>query len=389
MSMIETTDQLAALCARLAEEPFVTVDTEFLRDKTYWPQLCLVQLASRREAVAIDPLAPGIDLDPLFALMANPAVLKVFHAARQDVEIFVQMAGAVPAPLFDTQVAAMVCGFGDAASYETLAGKLAGARIDKSSRFTDWSNRPLTDRQVEYALADVTHLRVVYDKLSQRLAKSGRADWLAEEMAVLTNAATYRLDPDQAWTRLKPRGGTPQFLNVLRAVAAWRETEAQKRNLPRTRLIRDESILELASQTPTTVEDLARSRSITRGQAEGALGQSLLAAVKRGLEQPTSEAPRLADRLEVPSGRAALIELLKVLLKANCERHQVAQRLVAVSSDLDLIACQEHPDVPAMRGWRYEIFGADAQSLKRGELALTVDRDQIRVVKLAEVAISP
>src|SRR5271168_31102 len=300
MTVITDSSTLADFCGRLNTEVFVTVDTEFMRDRTYWPDLCLVQIAGTEAAAAIDPMAEGIDLAPMFELLANPQVLKVFHAARQDLEIFFLQGGRLPAPIFDSQVAAMVCGFGDSVSYETLAARLAGARIDKSFRFTDWSKRPLSDRQLTYALGDVTHLRLIYEKLSKRLHASGRERWVDEEMAVLTDPATYRLDPETAWMRLKPRSGSPKFLNVLKAVAAWRETEAQRRNLPRNRLVRDEALLEIAAQAPGNVADLSRTRTLSRGTAEGVVGEALLAAVARGLATPLDQAPKLADRPEVP-----------------------------------------------------------------------------------------
>lgn len=381
MNLISDSAELAELCAGLAHEPYITIDTEFLRDKTYWPQLCLIQVAGKDAAAAIDPLSP-IDMAPLTALLDNAAVLKVFHAARQDLEIFYNLTGSIPHPLFDTQVAGMVCGFGDSVSYETLAAKLAGAKIDKSFRFTDWSNRPLSDKQLHYALSDVTHLRVVYEKLAARLAKTGRSSWLDEEMAILTNPATYKLDPEESWMRLKPRNGSPKFLNVLRELAAWRETEAQRRNLPRNRLLRDEALLEVAALLPHSVADLSRSRSVGKGIAEGSVGQALLEAVERGLARPASDAPILAERLDVPPGRGPLIELLKVLLKLKCESHDVAQKLVATVSDLEAIACSDTADVPAMSGWRFEVFGTDALALKQGRIALTVANDAIRMVRL-------
>src|SRR5258706_12828206 len=296
MTVITDSSTLAALCHRLASEVFIPVTTEFMRDRTYWPDLCLVQVPAPEEAAAIDPMAEGIDLAPLFELLANPQVLKVFHAARQDLEIFFLLMGALPVPLFDSQVAGMVCGFGDSVSYETLAARLAGARIDKSFRFTDWAKRPLSDRQITYALGDVTHLRPIYEKLSKRLHSSGRERWVDEEMAILTDPATYRLDPETAWMRLKPRSGSAKFLNVLKAGAAWRETEAQRRNLPRNRLVRDEALLEIAAQAPASVADLARTRGMTRGTAEGAVGEGLLSAVVRGLALPPEPAPPLAER---------------------------------------------------------------------------------------------
>lgn len=380
--MIATQEALDAFCQRMSTEPFLAVDTEFLRDKTYWPQLCLVQVAGTDEAAAIDPLADGIDLAPLHRLMNDPGILKVFHAARQDLEIFFHLTGTVPAPLFDTQVAAMVCGFGESASYETLASKLARAQIDKSSRFTDWSARPLTDKQLSYALSDVTHLRVVYDKLNQRLIRAKRAHWIAEEMAILSDPATYRLDPEQAWVRLRPRTNNPRFLSILRELASWREQEAQRRNLPRNRLLRDEALLEVAATAPTGTSDLARSRSLTRGIVEGPIGDALLAAVARGAAVPTDQAPRMAERADLPPGRAPLVELLKVLLKTKCEQHDVAQKLIASSADLEHIACSDTANVPALQGWRREVFGDDALALKRGQLALTAQDDGIALVRL-------
>ncbi len=381
MKLITDAAELAELCTRLKSEPYITIDTEFLRDKTYWPQLCLVQVAGANEAVAIDPLV-GMDLAPLAALLADPDVVKVFHAARQDVEIFYQLTGTIPHPLFDTQVAAMVCGFGDSVGYETLAGKLAGAKIDKSLRFTDWSNRPLSDKQLHYAISDVTHLRIVYEKLSARLAKSGRSSWLEEEMAILTDPNTYRLSPDEAWQRLKPRSNSPKFLNVLRELASWRESEAQRRNVPRNRILRDEALLEVAALLPQSIADLARSRSVGKSMAEGSLGAVMIEVVARGLARSASDAPILAERLEVPQGRGPLIELLKVLLKLKSESNDVAQKLIANVADLEAIACSDQADVPALKGWRLEVFGDDALALKQGRLALTVANDAIRIIRL-------
>ena len=381
MTLIDTTDGLAAFCQRQAQTEYITVDTEFMRDKTYWPLLCLVQVAGPEAAAAIDPLAPGIDLAPLFALMADPGVLKVFHAARQDIEIFVNMAGAVPAPLFDTQVAAMVCGFGDAVSYETLANKLAGAQIDKSSRFTDWAHRPLTERQLNYALSDVVPLRSVYEKLAQRLAKTGRAQWLAEEMGELTDPATYRQDPGEAWRRLKVRSNNRRLLALVHELAAWREVAAQQRNLPRNRLLRDEAILEIAAHAPADVAELARTRGLGRNFAEGKLGGEILAVVKRVLASPESDYPVPPPRYEPPAGIGPLVDLLRVLLKLRCEEHGVAQKLVADTEDLELIAADDGAAVRALHGWRADLFGKDALDLKHGRLALTAAGKKVRLVR--------
>ncbi len=383
MHIIESAAALAAFCQKQAHADYITVDTEFMRDKTYWPQLCLVQIAGPEEAAIIDPLAPGMELAPLLALMADSAVLKVFHAARQDIEIFVNLTGAVPAPLFDTQVAAMVCGFGDAVSYETLAGKLAGAHIDKSSRFTDWAHRPLTERQLQYALTDVVPLRTVYEKLAQRLARTNRAHWLAEEMAVLTDLATYRQDPQEAWRRFKLRTGNRKMLALVRELAAWRETAAQQRNLPRNRLLRDESILEIAAHAPATVADLARTRGLGRNFAEGKLGAELLAAVKRASAMPESDYPQPPPRREPPPGIGPLVDLLRVLLKLRAEENDVAQKLVADSEDLEMIAADDAAPVRALQGWRGELFGKDALDLKHGRLALTAAGKRIKLVRLA------
>jgi ribonuclease D len=385
MMVISDTAALARFCDEQRGTSFVAVDTEFMRERTYWPILCLVQVAGPIEAAAIDPLAPGIDLTPLLALMADESILKVFHAARQDVEIFLNLSGTVPKPLFDTQIAAMVCGFGDAASYETLVGKLAQASLDKSSRFTDWSRRPLTERQIRYALADVVHLRTVYDGLQQRLASNGRAAWFAEDMAELADPATYRSEPSEAWRRFRLRGRVdPRFFGVLREVAAWRETAARQRNLPRGRIMRDEAVLEIASHTPKTTEALGRSRSLGKGVAEGRLGNEILEAVQRGLANSNALEVPAPSRADTPPGLGPLIELLRVLLKQRCEEHQVAQKLVATAEDLEAIAADDRASVPAVFGWRYDIFGKDALALKHGRLALTVRRNRITLVEVAE-----
>lgn len=379
---ITTTDALAQFCASLSQAEFVTVDTEFMRETTFWPKVCLIQVAGPEEARVIDPLADGLDMAPLFELLRNKNVLKVFHAARQDLEIFVRQMGEVPAPLFDTQVAAMVCGFGDQVSYETLAGKLANAQIDKSSRFTDWARRPLTAKQILYALSDVTYLRKCYEKLSAKLQKSGRADWLNAEMATLTDPATYDLAPMDAWRRLKPRVTRPEYLAVLQAVAAWRETEARQRDIPRQRILRDEAAMEIAAHPPKSSEDLGHIRGLSKGFAEGKMGQSLLSAIAARLEAPRDTWPQIEREAELPRGIGPIVELLKVLLKQKCDEHDVAQKLVAASSDLDKIAADDNADVPALQGWRRELFGNDALRLKRGELALAVNGNRIKLVEL-------
>jgi len=384
MPMIANTQELTAFCARLSSAPYITVDTEFMREKTYFPQLCLVQVAGPDEARAIDPLAPDIDLAPLFELLANPKVIKVFHAARQDIEIFLHLSGAVPQPLFDTQVAAMVCGFGDSVGYETLASQLAKARIDKSMRFTDWSLRPLTDKQVQYALADVTHLRVVYEKLLRKLERNGRLEWLSEEMGALSEPGTYRTNPEDAWRRLKPRSSSPKFLAVLKELAAWREREAQERDIPRQRMLRDETLMEIAAHHPADTNELGRTRGLGKGLVEGKMGVALLEAVKRGLALPEDQIPKPPERVELPRGLGPVVDLLKVLLKMKCDEHGVAQKLVANTADVEAIAASDDSDVPALHGWRRELFGEDALALKHGRLGLgfCTDGRRLRLVPL-------
>ncbi|MBW4089535.1 MAG: ribonuclease D [Proteobacteria bacterium] len=379
--LIETTEALAALCARLRTEEFVTVDTEFMRERTYWPELCVVQLAGTGDVAVVDALAEGIDLAPLGELFADPAVLKVFHAARQDIEIFVLRYGAVPTPLFDTQVAAMVAGFGDQAGYDTLVQTLAGGQIDKAHRFSDWAARPLSPAQLAYAAADVTWLRIVYEQLRDRLARDHRLEWVGEEMAVLADPATYRAEPEDMWLRLRPRSTNRRYLGMVRALAAWREREAQRINIPRQRLLKDETLLEIAASAPETPEGLARARGISKGFAEGRTGVALLEAIANARALPEDAlpvVPRGTEGAARPS--PALVALLKVLLAAKCEQHHVAPRLVAVSEDLDRLAQGEDAGVPALHGWRREVFGADALALRDGRTALGVAGRQVRLI---------
>ncbi|MFN4088780.1 MAG: ribonuclease D [Alphaproteobacteria bacterium] len=380
MTLITQQDALAELCRDLARAEFVTVDTEFMRESTYWPQLCLVQLAGPDRHAAIDPLAPGLDLQPLYDLMADTSVLKVFHAARQDIEIFLHQGKVMPRPVFDTQIAAMVCGYGESVGYETLVVSLAGKRIDKVSRFTNWANRPLSPQQLEYALADVTHLRVVYQKLRERLDREGRTAWVEEEDATLVADGTYDLDPQNAWRRLRPRTDNPRFLAVLQAVAAWREREAQQRNSPRNWVLRDDTLMDIAAQAPKTPEALARSRGLPKGFADGRHGRGLLEAVAAGLAVPAEQRPRLAARADMPSSLAPVVELLKVLLKLSCDRHGVAAKLVASTADLEAIAMDDAADVPALHGWRREVFGEAALALKHGRAALAIRGRELTVV---------
>ncbi|MGH6947190.1 MAG: ribonuclease D [Kiloniellales bacterium] len=380
MTLISDPDQLAAFCERQREAAFVAVDTEFLRDSTYWPKLCLAQVAGPAEAAALDPLAPGMNLEPLFDLLHDPKVLKVFHSGRQDLEIFYLLMKDLPRPIFDTQVAAMVCGFGDSVGYDTLARKLAGVQIDKSSRFTDWSRRPLKKRQIDYALSDVTHLRTVYEHLNKKLEESDRSAWLDEEMSVLNNPETYRLEPASAWQRLKTRGSDPRYLAVLRELAAWRETQAQARDVPRSRVLRDEQIFDIAVHRPTTPEELAQTRGLSADLARGRIGREILAAVAAGLAVPDQELPRVPPRRELPNGTGPVVDLLKVLLKMKSEDFGVAQKLIANVSDLEEIAADDKAEVAALAGWRREIFGRDALALKHGRITLGVKRGKLRLV---------
>jgi len=374
--------RLDAFCKSLESADYIAVDTEFLRDRTYWPRLCLVQVAGPDEAAAIDTLAPDLDLQPLYDLMANRELLKVFHAGRQDVEIFFHATGAIPEPLFDTQVAAMVCGFGDQVSYENLIAKLVGAKTDKSSRFTDWSHRPLSQKQLNYALADVIHLRPAYEKLADKLEKSGRTRWLDQEMDILMDPETYRLDPELAWRRIKSRSGSRRFHATLRELAAWRETEAQTKDVPRNRILRDEAILEIAAQAPEDAAALDRMRALPKGYANSAAGGEILKTVKRAKNLPESELPQPPSREHRPAGLGAVSDLLKVLLKHVTEQHNVAPRLIASADDLERIAADDNADVPALQGWRRELFGEDALALKHGEVALAIKGKKTKVVRL-------
>ncbi|MEW9616117.1 ribonuclease D [Shinella sp. S4-D37] len=381
--MIETTAALAEACETLARSEYLTIDTEFLRETTFWPELCLIQLAGPETEVIVDPLAKGLDLAPFFALMANPAVLKVFHAARQDIEIIVNRGDLIPHPIFDTQVAAMVCGFGDSVSYDQLVQKIKSVHIDKSSRFTDWSRRPLSEKQLEYALADVTHLRDVYLALKEKLEAAGRSLWLTEEMAVLESRETYDLHPDDAWRRLKMRVKKPVELAVLQKVAAWREREARGRNVPRSRILKDDTIYEIAQQQPADAEALGRLRTIPKGWERSQSGAALLEAINEALAIPKADLPRLPRQTHVPEGAAAASEMLKVLLKIVSEKEGVAAKIIANSDDLEKIAADgETAEVAALSGWRRELFGETALHLIGGKVALRFVDRKIEAVEL-------
>ena len=381
MHMIDNTKALAVLSERLAKQPYIAVDTEFMRESTYWARLCLIQVAGGDDAAAIDPLADGIDLTPFYDLMVAPDIVKVFHSARQDLEIFHHERNIVPAPLFDTQVAAMVCGFGDSVGYEKLAGTLAGAKIDKSSQFTDWARRPLSERQIDYAVSDVTHLCKIYEKLHGKLRHTGRERWLDEEMAVLANPMTYTVHPESAWRRIKTRNRGGRFLAILQELAAWRDIEAQQRDKPRNRILRDEVLLAVAADAPKSLDDLRRVRSFPGNYAERPEAKAILTAVGKGLAVEESALPDSEARKALPRGAGPLVELLRVLLRMKSDYHDVAQKLIASAEDLERIALAEgEANVPALHGWRRELFGEDALALKRGEAALGVKGGRLALV---------
>jgi ribonuclease D len=376
MDLITTTSELAACCERLAQHPVITVDTEFLRETTYYPLLCVVQMASPDEAVVIDALAEGIDLKSFFDLMGDEKVLKVFHAARQDIEIVWHSANIVPHPIFDTQVAAMVLGYGDSIAYDQLVERITGHRPDKTHRFTDWSRRPLTAEQVHYAISDVTHLRDVFTALDADLKKRGRNDWVSEEMEVLTSPRTYDFHPERAWERLKTRVRKPKELAVLMEIAAWREQEAQSRDVPRSRVLKDDAVGDIATHAPTTVERLASLRSLPKGFERSKWGVDVLAAVQRGLARDPSTLPKL-EKPRNNSNGGAIVELLKVLLRMTSERHAVATKVIATVDDLEQIAADDNADVAALHGWRRDLFGEAALALKHGRLALAIESGRV------------
>ncbi|KXF77711.1 ribonuclease D [Paramesorhizobium deserti] len=383
MKLITTTQGLEEAVSALSKSDFVTIDTEFIRETTFWPELCLIQMASPDHTALVDALAPDLDLKPFFALMADEKVMKVFHAARQDIEIIFHLGDLIPHPVFDTQVAAMVCGFGDAISYDQLVHRVTGAHLDKSSRFTDWRRRPLSEKQLEYALADVTYLRDIYLHLKAELEKEGRADWVNEEMNILTARETYDLHPDDAWKRLKSRLRKPPELAVMRAVAAWREREARERNVPRGRVIKDDTIYEIAQQQPTDAEALGRLRTIPKGWERSGQAAGLIAVVNEALSMPKDQMPRLPKQSHSPEGAGAAADLLKVLLKLVTEEYGVAAKIVANSDDIDKIAAQgEKAEVAALHGWRREVFGEKALKLISGEIGIKFENRRITAVEL-------
>ncbi|UHS60947.1 ribonuclease D [Agrobacterium vaccinii] len=383
--MIDTTAALAEACKELAKSDFITIDTEFLRETTFWPQLCLVQMASPTLEVLVDPLAKDIDLTPLFELMADTSVIKVFHAARQDIEIVHHLGGLIPHPIFDTQVAAMVCGFGDSISYDQLVQRIKNVQIDKSSRFTDWSRRPLTEKQLDYALADVTHLRDVYLALKAQLERDGRSSWLKEEMDILESVDTYDMHPDDAWLRLKSRLRKPTELAILKFVAAWREREARARNVPRSRVLKDDAIFEIAQQQPKDADALSRLRTIPKGWERSSSGTAIIETVNAALALPKGDMPHAPRQSHSPEGSGAAVELLKVLLKLTADKHGVAAKVIANSEDLDKIASEgEKAEVAALSGWRRDLFGEPALKLIRGEVALRFAGKKVEALELPQ-----
>jgi ribonuclease D len=383
MRLITTTPELSELCRRFNEHGFVAVDTEFIREQTFWPKLCVIQLAGPGEEAIVDPLAPGMTLAPFYELMANERVVKVFHAARQDLEIVWTQARLIPHPIFDTQVAAMVCGFGESVSYVSLVKQIVGHNLDKTSRFTDWARRPLSERQLAYALADVTHLRDIYRRLKAELEATGRVRWLDEEMAELTNPETYETRPEDAWRRLKLRVRSRKGLAVLIELAAWRERLAQDLDVPRNRILRDEALFDIANNAPTETSQLAHLRSLSEGFARSSRAKEIVEAVNLGLKRDPKTVPAIREGSGLPPEKTATVELLRVLLKACAARNKVAPRLIADTDHLERLAVEQEPDVPALKGWRYELFGAEAQRLTRGEVALGVEGGEVVSIALA------
>ena len=386
MRLIKTTEELSTFCDYASRFEFVTIDTEFLREKTYYSQLCLVQMAVKdnnpESAVIIDVLAHGIDLSSLHKLMINRSIIKVFHAARQDIEIFYNLTGVVPSPIFDTQIAAMVCGFGEQVGYDNLVKSITSNSIDKSSRFTDWSRRPLTKEQLDYAIGDVTHLRDVYEYLQNQLEKNGRISWVEEEMAVLTSENTYNINPYDAWKKIKVRTDTGKFLAILREVACFREEYAQLKNIPKGRVLKDDALIELCSVRPTNYDDLKRLRLYNRGNKSQELGDKILKAVSNGVNCAPENHPSVSKDRKKENKNPALSELLRVLLKSSSEKIGVAQKLIATTSDLDRVAAGERVGA-VFEGWRLKVFGRDALNLCDGKIGLSADGHRIKIIDVS------
>lgn len=385
MTVISTTKDLKTACSSLKKADFLTVDTEFIREKTYWANLCLIQVADDDNAYAIDPLAEGIDLTPFWQLMKNKKILKVFHACRQDLEIFLKEMGSLPTPVFDTQIAAMVCGFGEQVGYEALVNKLANAKLDKTSRFTDWAQRPLTKKQLDYALADVTHLRVIYKKLQAQIEKHNRSGWIAEEMQDLMREDNYVTDPQEAWQRIRIPSNKPKVLGLLQALAAWREEEAQNANIPRPRVLKDDALVEIATHPPKEAKQLDRLRNVHQGFGNSDRGKRLMAVIEQAQKIDAKDCPKRSPKPDMPAGLGPTIDLLKVLLKLRCEENQVASKLVGTSADIELLAAfGDKADIAALKGWRRDMFGNDALALRDGKLGLAIHKKKIKVVDLKD-----
>ncbi|MGV3650219.1 MAG: ribonuclease D [Devosia sp.] len=382
MDVIRTTGELTEFCRRAAEFDYITVDTEFLRETTYWPRLCLLQMATEDEAVLVDPLADGLSLQPFYALLANAEVTKVFHAARQDIEIFVKATGKVPVNIYDTQIAASVCGFGDSISYDNLVRAIVNEEIDKSSRFTDWSHRPLTDKQLRYALADVTHLRDIYKALKDQVERTRRQDWVADELDTLNSIDTYVVKPEQAWERIKAKLSRPRDLAALKVIAEWRERRAQETDQPRSRVLKDEAVVELAMQRPLTSEAFEKLRAVQRGYGRSSAAAEIIALLKGVEDLPKSELPEMPDRQRGPSPKGAVGDLVRVLLKAVSEQHGVAGRIIANSEDIDALVLDDNADVPALKGWRRKLFGEKALAIKHGRLGLAATRKGVIEIEI-------
>ena len=384
MELITSTDVLAAFCERAAGHDYVTVDTEFLRETTYWPKLCLLQAATEDEAVLIDPLTDGLSLAPFFALLANPKVIKVFHAARQDIEIFVKLTGKVPLNIFDTQIAASVCGFGDSVSYDNLVRSVTGVELDKSSRFTDWSARPLSEKQRLYALADVTHLRDIYKTLVEQVEQTHRWDWVEDELSVLRSIDTYVVQPENAWERLRAKLNRPRDMAALQHLAAWREKRAQDSDQPRSRILKDDALIELAMQRPTAPEAFDKLRAVQRGYGRSSAAAEIIAIIKKIEALPKGELPAMPERYRGPSPKGAVGDLVRVLLKAVSEEHGVAARIIATSDDIDALVLDDDADVPALKGWRRKLFGEKALAIKHGKIGLAATRKGVVEIEIAD-----
>jgi ribonuclease D len=383
MTLITNSTDLIQFCENAAQSTYITVDTEFVRETTYWPQLCLIQVGLEDQAVAIDPLAKDIDLSPFFELLQNPKVIKVFHSARQDIEIFYHLTGKIPEPLFDTQIAAMVCGFGESVAYDILVGRYTKVSIDKSSRYTHWAQRPLTEKQLTYALGDVIYLRPVYEKLFAKILEEDRLHWLEDELAILKDPGTYAMDPYAMWQKIRVRSPKPRMLSILREIAAWREISAQKRNVPRARIMKEETMIELAAASPQSLHELGRMRGISHDFIEKGEGKHILSLIEKAHSLPLEDCPQVKREGGSPPGASALVEMLKLLLKIKSEKYHVAQKLLATTSDLEEIARSENPQVPALEGWRHEIFGKAALALKSGKVAIGIKNHKIALIPLA------